>query len=250
MSVDFSKCELLNYEKLNRIADEKSTDYLQATPFPHIVIDDFLSAELVSALAKKFPLAQRKEGQGEHSASMDDGTPAQHNKVWQSQQSGLDLSLRRLCWELNSGTFLTLLEKLSGIHGLLPDPHLKGGGAHQILPGGFLKIHADFNKHPETLLDRRINLLIYFNDNWKDSYGGHLELWPENMTACAQKILPIAGRCVIFSTSQTSYHGHPIPMSCPPDRTRKSLALYYYSVGGPGEERQKPMGTVWQTPGK
>ncbi len=82
---------------------------------------------------------------------------------------------------LNSQPFLEYLSALTGIGGLLPDPYFRGGGLHEIPRGGFLKIHADFNRHPDLPLDRRINLLLYLNADWEERYGGHLELLDPEM---------------------------------------------------------------------
>jgi hypothetical protein len=152
---------------------------------------------------------------------------------------------RFLLYQFNSSIFIDFLEKLTGIGGLLPDPHLWGGGLHQIERGGFLKIHADFTRHPVLPLDRRLNVLLYLNEGWQDSYGGHLELWDEQMTRCEARILPAFNRCVIFSTTAFSFHGHPDPVACPPGQTRKSLALYYFSNGRPEEERLIEHGTLF-----
>ncbi len=103
-------------------------------------------------------------------------------------------------------------------------PHITG-------KGGFLKIHSDTNFHPNFNLDRRLNWLIYLNKNWKEEYGGNLELWNKDMSKCVQNIKPIFNRAVIFSTDDQSYHGHPDPLNCPEDMERKSLAFYYYSSG-------------------
>jgi Rps23 Pro-64 3,4-dihydroxylase Tpa1-like proline 4-hydroxylase len=143
---------------------------------------------------------------------------------------------RLLLYQLNSATFINFLEELTGIDGIIPDPHFVGGGLHQIERGGYLKIHADFNRHKKLSLDRRLNLLIYLNQDWQEEYGGHFEMWDRDMTRCEKKILPLFNRCVIFNTTDFSYHGHPEPLTCPPDRTRRSLALYYYSNGRPAEE--------------
>ena len=130
-----------------------------------------------------------------------------------------------------------LLQELTGIEeAIIPDPHFEGGGLHQITPGGYLKVHVDFNRHSRLNLDRRINLLIYLNKDWQEEYGGNLELWDRNVSTCHRKILPIFNRCVIFNTNDFSYHGHPDPLTCPEGRTRKSLALYYYSNGRPASD--------------
>ena len=113
---------------------------------------------------------------------------------------------------------------------------VNGGGLHEIKKGGILKIHTDFNKHPNLDLDRRVNVLIYLNKKWEKDYGGNLELWDRNMKSCDKKILPIFNTMVIFSTNDFSNHGHPQPVICPSNISRKSIALYYFSKGRPKEE--------------
>src|SRR5690606_28318038 len=80
------------------------------------------------------------------------------------------------------------------------------------------------------------NMLIYLNKDWDEAYGGHLELWDAGMKACREKILPTFGKVVVFNTTDFANHGHPNPLACPPDRSRKSIALYYYSSSRPKEE--------------
>ena len=113
------------------------------------------------------------------------------------------------------------------------------GGLHEIKQGGVLKIHTDFNKHPTNNLDRRVNLLLYLNKNWKDSYGGHLELWDKNMKECFNKVKPEFNTMVIFNTNDFSNHGHPDPLKCPYNLSRKSIATYYFSNGRPQNEINK-----------
>jgi Rps23 Pro-64 3,4-dihydroxylase Tpa1-like proline 4-hydroxylase len=147
---------------------------------------------------------------------------------------------------MNSWEMLHFLERLTGIDGLIPDPYFGGGGIHQIEPGGFLEVHADFNWHPKLRLDRRLNMLIYLNRDWPEEYGGHLELWDRQLRECVRSILPVFNRTVVFSTTDSSYHGHPRPLGCPPGRTRKSVSLYYYTNGRPDEERSAPHDTIFR----
>ena len=118
----------------------------------------------------------------------------------------------------------------------IPDEKLNGGGLHEIKAGGLLKVHTDFNKHPTNNFDRRVNVLIYLNKDWKKEYKGCLELWDKEMKECKQKIFPSFNKMVIFSTTDFSNHGHPDPIDCPSNISRKSIALYYFSAGRPKEE--------------
>ena len=244
-----TSCQVLDYQQLNSSLDGYRESYQSAQPFPHIVIDNFLSATHVRELNEKFPdpSVKKKMGVQHIPVPLEGGGEAQLGKEWLSRESLVDLAFRRLYWELNSGTFIGLLEQMTGIKGLLADPHLLGGGVHRTKLGGYLKVHADFNKHPNFGLDRRLNLLIYLNEDWRPEYGGNLELWPEDLQQCEESIAPLAGRCVIFNTTSTSYHGHPQPLTCPPDRDRRSIALYYYSNGLPEGQETRSHETLWQT---
>ena len=107
---------------------------------------------------------------------------------------------------------------------------LEGGGLHQIEPGGYLKIHADFIRHHrDSSLLRKVNLILFLNDAWDQNWGGELELWNKSMEVCVAKYPPLFNHAVIFSTSETTWHGHPHPLNCPPGERRKSIALYYYT---------------------
>jgi 2OG-Fe(II) oxygenase superfamily len=202
--------------------------YRVAAPFPHTVIDDFLPAPVAEGVLAEFPAVGDIEWRTHDNP--------RERKLGASHDDALGPFTRQVLAQFNAGMFIDFLEELTGIGGLIPDPHLVGGGLHQIVPGGYLKVHADFNRHPRLNLDRRLNLLLYLNHDWPESYGGHLELWDRDMHECVQRVLPVFNRCVIFSTTSFSHHGHPHPLTCPEGRTRRSLALYYYSNGRPESE--------------
>ncbi len=223
---------------LNNLATKYSEDYSKAKPFPHIVMDNFLPEYILDKVLEEFPKPHASDWQKFNATA--------EKKLASKSELQMGEMTRLLLYQLNSSTFISFLEKLTGIDGIIPDPHFVGGGLHQIEKGGYLKIHADFNRHNKLRLDRRLNLLIYLNKNWQQEYGGHLQLWDRDMTKCQKKILPIFNRCVIFSTTDFSYHGHPDPLNCPEGETRKSLALYYYSNGRPAEEMSASHSTLFK----
>src|SRR5271155_1607677 len=233
--------ELLSNEfarKLLSLATANAGIYAAAEPFPHIYFDDFLPAQAAEAALRDFPQPRQVKW-----SEFD--TP-QEKKLAFDVVEKLPAAVREALYFMNSRPMLEFLEILTGIHGVIPDPYYVGGGLHQIKPGGKLAVHADFNHHTRLNLERRINVLIYLNKDWKEEYGGHFELWNKDMTAAEQKLLPIFNRCAIFTTTSSSYHGHPDPLACPPDRTRKSLATYYYSNGRPEEELSHAHSTLFQ----
>ncbi|HTT74508.1 MAG TPA: 2OG-Fe(II) oxygenase, partial [Candidatus Binataceae bacterium] len=182
---------------------------------------DFLDEELASLCVREFP--QRPSSIREYARK-------QENKKLEFKPETLSPSLRVLFYSFNSAPFLQFLENLTGIKGLIPDPYFGGGGLHEVANGGHLSIHADFNHHTQLDLERRINVLIYLNRDWKEEYGGCFEIWDRSMSKCALRVIPLFNRCVIFNTSSTSFHGNPEPVNHPDSASRRSIALYYYTA--------------------
>lgn len=184
----------------------------RVTPFPHTVIDGFLSPEMVARINREWPQDWHRE----------DG---RFNRKWSTEQ------LPPSALEAAGMVDVAMVEQAVGIKGLFPDPDRFGAGLHCIPRGGFLKMHVDFNKHPKGW-HRRANVLIYLNERWEDSWGGHLQLGVKR----AVKIAPIGGRCVIFETNDETWHGHPEPLNCPEDVQRRSMAMYFYTKNAPNGE--------------
>jgi len=218
---------ILNNDKsLNELLEKYQDKYQEADPYPSIYFDDFFNEDFLNEVLLEFPDLSK------HKVIHYDNV--NERKLAGKGEMLFGPNTKRLMHFLNSEPFLQFLQELTGIKELLiPDPYFIGGGHHEIKPGGYLKLHADFNKHPSLGLDRRINVLIYLNKDWDEAFGGHFELWDSEMKGCVSKILPVFNRLAIFSTTDFSYHGHPDPLQCPEDRSRKSLALYYYSLGRP-----------------
>jgi hypothetical protein len=218
----------LDYSQLEKLALEQREPYLSATPFPHAVLDNVLPEEALDLVLREFPDPQSaawKEYQNYHEKKLE---------IHGEERLGDDVSL--ILYQFNSAPFLRFLEKLTGIDKLLSDPYFFGGGLHLIPDGGKLGIHADFSRHPDFQLDRRVNVLVYLNKGWREEFGGHLELWNEDMTECVRRILPVYNRMVVFTITDWAFHGHPHALTCPPGTNRKSIALYYYTVGRPKGE--------------
>ncbi len=197
-----------------------SQQYQTAEPFPHAVFTDFLSADVLRRINAEFPVYELGKFSDAQSRLK---TGYQLEKITSTYINGVINAL-------NSAAFLEFLEELTGIKGLMSDPYQVGGGLHETRRGGHLSIHADFNMHPRLKLKRRLNLILFLNENWEADFGGDLELWSKDMSRCCKKVPPRIGTAVIFNTDADSFHGHPDPLTCPDDRTRRSIALYYYTA--------------------
>lgn len=200
-----------------------STTYSKAQPFPHIVIDNFLPESLLNEVLSHFP----EEATGSE-VNYEKGYKGLHKR--QINPNDCDAYLKGVFGFFNSAPMLQFFESLTSIDGLITDPYFTGGGLHETKTGGLLGVHSDFRVNKKLHVERRINAIIYLNKDWKNEYGGNLELWDAKMTTCLKQIEPIFNRCVVFNTDHDSNHGHPEPLNTPEQITRKSIALYYYTA--------------------
>lgn len=211
------------------------TQWTETDPFPHLVIDNWTYPDILHSILAEWPVTapwQYFENQHERKRACNHLDAVGPNTV------------RMLNW-LNEPAQLDWLTEATGIPDLVADPEFVGGGLHEILPGGYLDVHADFNIHPTLRLHRRLNALLYLNVEWQGNWGSELELWDEKCTHARRIIQPIFNRLVVFPTTDTSFHGHPEPLACPSWRSRRSLAWYFYSQERPIAERSDEHSTIY-----
>ena len=227
---------------LNNIVLNNKQKYKAAKPFPHITIDNMFNPKLLNDIINEFP-------------DLSNNKALKFNNPFEKKYGGLGVELfglntAKFMDYINSEIFLNFLQEITGIkEKLISDPYYIGGGLQEIKNGGYLKIHADFNKHVLKKLDRRINVLIYLNKNWASNYRGNLEFWDREMKRCIKSIKPDFNKMIIFNTTDFTYHGIPDSIQCPENFSRKSLALYYYSDGRPIHEinpRLKTHSTIFK----
>ncbi len=218
-----SRLDIIDIESLLTRLEAGASRYSEATPYPHLVVDDALPADVFAAAVAEFPARDDPCWIGYlHVNETKFANPA--STTWGP-------TLQELAAALCTDEFVKTLSKLTGFDHLVADPTMDGGGLHQTLRGGHLNIHADFTTHhrrPE--LRRRVNLLLYLNEYWDPAWGGALELWDSDGRSCVTRVEPIANRMLIFTTSADAYHGHPDALTCPQGVARRSLALYYFTA--------------------
>ena len=196
------------------------TIFVKDTPYQHSHIENFLPDELIEKVSENF--------------SFPEGLWPSSDALFQKTKRGLDdykqfpKSIQNFIDHLNSETFVKILENKFKIPGLIPDPTLFGGGMHESRKGGYLKLHSDFIYIRKRKVKRMLNLLIYLNKNWNESWGGAIELWDQKMENNFLKVFPHINNAVVFRTDTESNHGFPDPIKCPDNEGRKSIAVYYY----------------------
>lgn len=217
--------------------------FRSARPFPHVVIDEFFTRTLCGRLQREFPEFDASRARNELGEI--------GGKAVYPDLGALGPAYTELDALLRLPQFIDLVTRLTAIDGLQFDPEYVGGGVHHNMNGQDLDQHVDFNYHPRTGLHRRLNLLFYLNDQWREEWGGCLDL-QSNPRAPRERnevvrIRPVANRCVIFETTERSWHGFE-RIAMPPalaDIGRRSVAVYYYTKERPSADVAPAHGTVY-----
>lgn len=225
--------DVLSSDTLTTVEEARSS-FLHAEPFRHVAFKNFLSNRFLSQILEEFPDP--------------DSTENLKNNFGQSSRKHVVQNITEIgpvfqSWDafLSSSDFIGYLESVSGIHGLIHDPEYHGAGTHNNFDGQGMLTHIDFNLHPSTGYHRRLNLIIYLNDEWEESWGGHLELhkdpW-DPKTDWHVSYAPKMNHAVLFETNEISWHGFNI-VRLPAEKkniSRKSLTVYYYTKERPEAE--------------
>ncbi|WP_406170376.1 2OG-Fe(II) oxygenase [Streptomyces canus] len=187
--------------------------FQNAAPFPHAVLDDLWDPDQLRACAAEFP-----PGHDPRWTTYPDpkeyGKQAGDSRMWGP-------ATKQFFEQARSAAVCRQLEEWTGISPLTADD--LGGGMHMTGEGGRLALHRDFNLHPTLPLERRLNLLVFLNEEWEREWGGVLYLGAEREVA----VEPLFNRTVLFACGPESWHGHPEPIVG--EHSRMSLACYYYA---------------------
>jgi hypothetical protein len=194
--------------------------FAAASPFEHLVLDDFLPEAVADALAAEFDDAAIAWQPLHH---------VNERKSVFGDLAAMGPVAAATIQALYSPEMRATLERLTGISNLIGDPDLDGAGLHRTGPGGHLNVHTDALAHGKRRTwSRQLNLIVFLNRDWSEAYRGDLEFWDAEVSRCVQRIAPRFNRCVVFRTTPVSFHGVPEGVACPEGRSRKSLALYYF----------------------
>ncbi len=225
---------IFDYDRLYDLAEKNKEKFKSAKPFQHIMFDNFLEKETYNFI-------RDNHQKGEDGGSGEDPARCLGKFVLENSISHRNEKLffaSRLFYQFAFPDFTKFLNILTGIDDLELDVDFLEGGYTTVERGGHLQVHKDFTHSRRTGLERRLNFFVYLNDDWQEEWGSSLSLWDIKTGNKVSSYLPIGNRCVIFQASNIAYHGHPEPLLCPKNVSRKSFGLYYYtkSTGIPEEE--------------
>jgi len=225
----------IDFETLEGRIEQLEASFRVATPFEHVVIDDFLKPNSLDALLCAIPAPNDQQRSSDYIFAKNKF----ENPTFGSNQSVLS----ELRAEFLSERFAKFISKIFGKE-LFVDPEFVGGGIHLGGSGSYLDMHADFSRHPtDRYWLRELNILLYLNDKYNESYGGHLEL-EHSETHQKGRVAPLLNRLVLMLTKSHTLHGYK-PLNFPPGMYRTSLAAYAYSIDH-DFDAQPARSTLWK----
>jgi hypothetical protein len=231
---------LFDDQRYNKLAVDLREQFQTARPFPHVVIDDFLPADVAKIIAQVYP------DPNDPSVQWKTHNNANTSRKFLEDERFMPAPFRLFAQATGSRQFLLFLEAISGIESLIADPYFIGGGAMVSGPGDFLKVHADFNWHHKLQAHRRLNALFYLTPDWQADWGGDLELWPKDMNAVERTVSPKFNRVVIFAVTDDANHGQPKPLTTPKGGYRRVFSAFYYTTRRDEAEWNDPHFTLYK----
>ena len=212
--------------------------YAGAKPFPHLVMDNLFSNELLESLLPEIDNMQREQWNNIEQDSRE-------RTLRMKSAVEIGPAGERLLSIVHSASFLYLLSEITGVWQLLPDPYLQGGGYAAMRRGDYFHVHSDRSMAYDTGMTRRLAMIVFLNKAWPRSYEGQLELWNPDAKKCEVFIDPLFNKTVLFEVAFPNYHGVPVPLACPADRSRQSFILYFHTVGVDGKPDVKPHSSIF-----
>jgi Rps23 Pro-64 3,4-dihydroxylase Tpa1-like proline 4-hydroxylase len=194
--------------------------FSEAIPFDHIVIDNFLNEKYANELYETFP---------NHFSDWYKYENPIEFKYTYDKINNVDERMKNFFYYLSSEQMIDIFRKITNIPDLTYDEYLHGAGLHCHPKNGKLNVHLDYEKHPITGKERRLNIIYFLNKDWENEWNGQNELWNENASKCITKTDVKFNRAIIFRTNDISWHGLSEKITCPENHYRKTLAFYYVS---------------------
>lgn len=205
-------------EWVNNITDINKT-FINNKPFPHIIIDNFLSESFIEKINLEFPTNYDNWHKYNN--------PLEVKYTYDSIDKLNNCDNIKLLFKLLSSS-QDIFSKISNIPLLESDPTFHGSGLHVQPRDGRLSIHLDYEKHPIlNNKQRRLNLILYISKDWNKEWNGATELW-DNQKCIVQSDVKF-NSAILFQTSDISWHGVPKKIKCPENIFRKTIAYYYLS---------------------
>lgn len=148
------------------------------------------------------------------------------DKYVAAQMNRYNPILEEIIYAFQDKKIVDLVAEICNIKEAIPDDNLYAGGISMMGKNQFLNPHLDNSHDKDRECWRVLNLLYYVTPNWKEEYGGNLELWPNGLKQSQITLHSKFNRLIVMATHNNSLHSvSPVTF----DGFRCCVSNYYFS---------------------
>lgn len=208
--------------RLKPEAERLRTEFAQPGRIASCHISDLLPAQLAYRIHDAFPSSDR----------MIFRKSIKESKHIAAQMDAFDPILEQSVYAFQDGRVVELIGKITGLATLEPDADLYAGGISAMQKGAYLRPHLDNSHDKNRDRYRVLNLLYYVTPEWREEYGGCLQLWDRGPEHEPRTIPSHFNSLAIMLTNKGSWHS---VNEVRHDGRRCCVSNYYFSRNSPDE---------------
>lgn len=159
-------------------------------------VGDILPTELAQHIHDAFPASDR----------MILKKSIKENKHIAAQMDAFDPILEECVYAFQDPRVVELVAQITGLTTLEPDSNLYAGGISAMQKGAYLRPHLDNSHDKNRDRYRVLNLLYYVTPEWREEYGGCLQLWDRGPEEAPRTIPSHFNSLAIMLTNKGSWH--------------------------------------------
>lgn len=208
--------------RLETELDRLRAEFAQPGQIPSCQIGDVLPADVARRVHEAFPASER----------MILKKSIKENKHIAAQMNAYDPLLEECVYAFQDARVIALVAKITGLSTLEPDSNLYAGGISAMQKGAFLRPHLDNSHDKNRARYRVLNLLYYVTPEWREEYGGCLQLWDRGPEGKPRTVPSNFNSLAIMLTNKGSWHS---VNEVRHDGRRCCVSNYYFSRTSPDE---------------
>lgn len=218
MNLNREQLAAVIFEKLHLNKENLKIQFQESNAhIAYFFIDDLLPRDIAMQITAAFP----EPGQMILKKSL------REDKYVAAQMNLYNSLLEEIIFAFQDNRVVEVVGEICNIKNLIPDENLYAGGISMMGNKQFLNPHLDNSHNKDRNLWRVLNLLYYVTPDWKEEYGGNLELWPSGLNENQITIHSKFNRLAVMTTHNNSLHSvSPVVF----DSYRRCVSNYYFAA--------------------
>jgi Rps23 Pro-64 3,4-dihydroxylase Tpa1-like proline 4-hydroxylase len=223
MTTPIDRTRIADYivDRLNQEIEDAQARPATSGRIPSWQIKNLLPDDLARQIFDRFPTTDRMRLR----------RSIKEQKHVAAQMDAYDSLLEEAVYAFQDPRVVALISAMTGLSNLEADVDLYAGGISAMSKGAYLRPHLDNSHDKDRDRYRVVNLLYYVTPDWREEFGGSLQLWDNGPTGKPRTFPSLFNSLVIMATGEKSWHS---VNEVRHDGTRCCVSNYYFSHDAPG----------------